>query len=148
MVLTDADRIRGLLGTYCRLVDAGDFAGVGAMMAAATLRAEDGTLLATGADEVERMYAGLVRLHDDGTPGTQHVVCNTTFDEPAADGSVTVRSSYLVVQAVPGLPLQPVITGSYVDTFAHDERRGWHFTDRRFGIGRAGDLSHHLTASL
>ena len=147
MVLTDADRIRGLLGTYCRLVDAGDFAGVGAMMAAATLRAEDGTLLATGADEVERMYAGLVRRHDDGTPGTQHVVCNTTFDEPAADGSVTVRSSYLVVQAVPGLPLQPVITGSYVDTFAHDERRGWHFTDRRFGIGRAGDLSHHLTAS-
>ncbi len=24
--LTDGDRIRGLLGTYCRLIDAGDFA--------------------------------------------------------------------------------------------------------------------------
>ena len=26
MQLTDGDRIRGLLGTYCRLIDAGDFA--------------------------------------------------------------------------------------------------------------------------
>lgn len=149
MQLTDGDRIRGLLGTYCRLIDAGDFAGVGALMADAVLRSEDGTVLATGAVEVERLYAGLVRLHEDGTPGTQHVVANTTFDEPAADGSVVATSTYLVLQAVAGVPLQPIITGTYVDTFAPDATGpGWHFAERRFGIGRSGVLDHHLTITL
>lgn len=149
MQLTDGDRIRSLLGTYCRLIDAGDFAGVGALMAQAVLRTEDGTVLATGAEEVERLYAGLVRLHDDGTPGTQHVVANTTFDEPAADGTVTATSAYLVLQAVAAVPLQPIVTGTYVDTFAPDPSAGgWRFTERRFGIGRSGVLEHHLTITL
>ena len=110
--LTDGDRIRGLLATYCRLIDAGDFAGVGALMADAVLKSEDGTVLATGAAEVERLYAGLVKLHEDGTPGTQHVVANPIFDEPRADGTVTVTSTFLVFQAVPEVPLQPIITGT------------------------------------
>ncbi|HYF74207.1 MAG TPA: nuclear transport factor 2 family protein [Nocardioides sp.] len=149
MQLTDGDRIRGLLGSYCRLIDAGDFAGVGALMAHAVLRTDDGTVLATGAEEVERLYAGLVRLHEDGTPGTQHVVANTSFDEPAADGSVTATSTYLVLQALPQLPLQPIITGTYVDTFAPDAATGgWRFAERRFGIGRSGVLEHHLTITL
>jgi SnoaL-like domain len=145
--LTDGDRIRGLLATYCRLIDAGDFAGVGALMADAVLRTEDGTVIATGAAEVERLYAGLVRLHEDGTPGTQHVVANTVFDEPRADGTVTVTSTYLVFQALPEVPLQPIITGTYVDTFTTGER-GWRFAERRFGIGRSGHLEHHLTITL
>lgn len=149
MQLTDGDRIRGLLGAYCRLIDAGDFAGVGALMADAVLRTEDGTVLATGADEVEGLYAGLVRLHEDGTSGTQHVVANTTFGEPAADGSITATSAYLVFQAVADVPLQPIITGTYVDAFAPDRAGpGWHFTERRFGIGRSGVLDHHLTITL
>ena len=152
MQLTDGDRIRGLLATYCRLVDAGDFAGVGALMAHAVLRTEEGTVLATGAEEVERLYAGLVKLHEDGTPGTQHLVANTVFDEPRADGTVTARSSYLVLQALPGLPLQPIVTGTYVDTFEVADWAGagggWRFTERRFGVGRAGILDHHLTITF
>ena len=144
MQLTDGDRIRSLLGTYCRLIDAGDFAGVGALMARAVLCTEDGTPIATGADEVARLYAGLVRLHEDGTPGTQHVVANTVFDEPQADGSVRATSTYLVFQATPAVPLQPILTGTYADTFAQDDG-GWHFTERRFGIGRSGLLDQHLT---
>ena len=144
MQLTDGDRIRSLLATYCRLIDAGDFAGVGALMAHAVLKTEDGTVIATGADEVERLYAGLVKLHDDGTPGTQHVVANTVFDEPEADGSVSATSTYLVFQATATVPLQPIVTGTYADTFVHDGD-GWHFTERRFGIGRSGLLDQHLT---
>lgn len=147
MHLTDGDRIRGLLATYCRLIDAGDFAGVGALMAHAVLRTEDGTAIATGAAEVERLYAGLVRRHDDGTPGTQHVVANAIFDEPEADGSVTVTSTYLVFQALPEVPLQPIVTGTYVDRFEADAD-GWRFVERRFGIGRSGRLEHHLTITL
>jgi hypothetical protein len=142
--LTDGDRIRSLLGTYCRLIDAGDFGGVGALMARAVLCTEDGTAIATGADEVARLYAGLVRLHEDGTPGTQHVVANSVFEEPRADGSVRATSSYLVFQSTPSVPLQPIMTGSYVDTFARDDD-GWHFTERRFGVGRSGLLDQHLT---
>ena len=120
MQLTDGDRIRGLLATYCRLVDVGDFAGVGALMTDAVLRTED------------------------GTPGTQHVVANTSFDEPEPDGSVRTTSTYLVFQATQSVPLQPIVTGTYVDTFAYDDR-GWRFTERRFGITHAGVLDQHLT---
>jgi hypothetical protein len=150
--LTDGDRIRGLLATYCRLIDAGDFAGVGGLMAHAVLKTEDGTVIATGAAEVERLYAGLVKLHADGTPGTQHVVANAIFDESDVDGSVTVTSTYLVFQALPEVPLQPIVTGTYVDRFVagdfSDPGGGWRFAERRFGIGRSGRLEHHLTITL
>lgn len=145
MHLTDGDRIRGLLGTYCRLIDAGDFDGLGELMARARLTDENGEVVATGAAEIARLYRATVRLHDDETPGTQHVVANTTFDEPAEDGTVVARSSYVVLQAVGDrVPLQPIVTGDYVDTFAQDTDGTWYFTERRFRIGRTGDLSRHL----
>ncbi len=143
MESSDGDRIRDLLGTYCRLIDAGDFAGTGRLFADATLSDEHGTVLATGADEVAALYAATVRLHADGTPRTQHVVANTSFDPPGDDGSVVARSSYVVFQATDELSLRPVVTGGYVDTFA---RAGgeWRFADRRIAIGLTGDLSQHL----
>lgn len=144
MVLTDGDRIRSLLGDYCRLIDAGDFEGVGALFAHATLRDQDGAPIATGAEEAAALYAATTRRHADGTPMTQHVIANSSFAEPAPDGSVEVTSNYLVFQATPELPLQPIITGGYLDTFAVIEGR-WHFTDRRFWINRIGDLAQHLT---
>lgn len=152
MQLTDGDRIRGLLATYCRLIDAGDFAGVGELMSDAVLKTEDGTVLATGAAEVEELYRRLVKLHEDGTPGTQHVVANTSFGEARTDGSVEVTSTYLVFQALPEVPLQPIVTGTYVDTFVAGgyggPSGGWRFLERRFGIGRSGLLDHHLTITL
>lgn len=147
MPLTDGDRIRGLLGTYCQLIDAGDFAGVGQLMADAVLMTDDGTVVATGAEEVTNLYVGLVTGHDDGTPGTQHVVANTVLEE-LDGGAIRARSAYLVFQAVAGLPLQPIITGSYVDTFDRGGDGEWRFVERRFGIGRSGDLTHHLAPGV
>jgi ketosteroid isomerase-like protein len=145
MPLTDGDHVRGLLGTYCRLIDAGDFDGVGALMADAVLCTDDGTPIARGAEEVARLYAGLVHRHDDGTPATQHVVANTVLAD-GPDGTITAQSSYLVLQALPDLPLQPIVTGSYADTFDRDGDGRWRFRERRFGIGRTGVLGRHLTA--
>ncbi len=147
MPLTDADHIRGLLGTYCRLIDTGDFDGVGQLMADAVLMGEDGTLLATGAEEVASLYHSIVTVHADGTPGTQHVVANTALEE-LEGGAIRARSAYVVFQAVPGLPLQPVITGAYDDTFASDATGAWQFVERRFAVGRSGDLSHHLAPGI
>jgi hypothetical protein len=84
-------------------------------------------------------------------------VADIVILEPAADGTVTARSSYLVLQAVDGLSLQPIITGRYVDTFApgpggggggdHGDD-GWHFVERRFLVDLVGDLSRHLRYAL
>lgn len=144
MVLTDGDRIRGLLGTYCRLVDGGDFAGVGVLFAHATLRDAAGNVVATGAAEAEALYAATTRRHSDGTPLTQHLIVNTTFEDGTPEDRAVAHSSYVVLQAAPGLPLQPIVTGSYLDTFARLPG-DWRFTDRTFTVGRTGDLSQHLT---
>ena len=143
MQLTDADRIRGLLSSYCRLIDAGDFAGVGALFADATLRDPSGTVIATGATEAQALYEATTRRHEDGTPRTQHVVVNTSFDEESDADEAVARSAYVVLQAVPGGGLRPIVTGSYVDTFSRVDGR-WRFTDRVFGIGLVGDVSAHL----
>ena len=147
MLLTDADRIRNLLGAYCRLIDAGDFAGVGTLMSRAVLATEDGTPVARGAEQVPKLFSGLVIRYEDGTPRTQHLVLNTTFDEPFDAGTAVARSTYVVLQGLPGEPLAPIATGRYVDTFGRDGA-GWHFAERRFGIGLSGDLTRHLTTTL
>lgn len=141
-MLSDGDHVRNLLGTYCRLIDAGDFDGVGQMFAAATLRTEDGTVVASGAKEAAQLYAGMTRRHADGTPLTQHIVANTVLE--SVGHSIRATSNYVVFQAAEALPLQPIITGGYVDTFERADGI-WRFSDRQFSVGRIGDLTQHLT---
>lgn len=143
-MLSDGDHIRNLLGTYCRLIDAGDFDGVGRLFAGATLCTEDGTVVATGAEEIAALYQATTRRHDDGTPLTQHVVANTVL-ELLTHNTMRATSDYVVLQATESLPLQPIVTGSYIDTFAHSDDSGWHLAERRFTLGRLGDLSQHLS---
>lgn len=148
--MTDGDRIRNLLGRYCDLMDAGDWPGVGALFARGRLVTDDGTELAAGAEAVAEFYARGTQLHD-GSPGTKHLVVNTVIGEPAADGTVEARSSYLVLQGVEGVPLQPIITGRYVDRFARSADGGdggWHFVERAFVVDLVGDLSRHLRYAL
>ena len=146
--MTEGDRVRNLLGRYCDLMDAGDWAGVGALFARGRLADEHGTEIAAGAEAVERFYARGTLLHD-GSPRTKHLVLNTVLDDPAADGTVAARSSYLVLQAIPGAPLRPIITGRYADRFAPNDggEPGWHFAERRFAVDLVGDLAHHLRSA-
>jgi hypothetical protein len=158
-VLTDADRIRNLLGEYAARLDAGDFDGVGALFARGSLAAgDDGPAFASGAAEVAAFYRASTQLHD-GSPRTKHLISGTVLSDPDARGHVVARSSYVVLQAVDGLALQSIIAGRYVDTFAsepapdaapgvgagcHDVGTGWHFVERRFHVDLVGDLSRHL----
>lgn len=141
-MLTDADRIRNLIGRYCDLMDAGDFEGIGALFVEASLAAGDGEPFARGPDEIAAFFARGTQRHDDAL-ATKHLVTNLVVDEPDDDGVVLVRSSYLVLQAVEGFPLQPIITGRYHDRFAKGAG-GWYFAERRFFVDLVGDLSHHL----
>jgi hypothetical protein len=142
-VLTAGDLVRNLLGTYGEHLDAGDFDGVGQLFADGRLATEDGTVLAEGAEGVAAFYRARTIDHG-GSPRTKHLVVDTVLD-PAADGATIIaRSSYVVLQAVEGsFPLQPIITGRYVDTFAAAGER-WEWRERRFSVDQLGDLTHHL----
>lgn len=139
----DGDLLRGLLGRYCDLIDAGDFSGVGELFAEGQLVDLEGRVVARGATEAAELFAAQVQRYD-GSPRTKHLVLNSQIE---IDGdTAVVRSSYLVLQQIPDvLPLQPIITGRYVDTFARRPAgTGWLWTERRFAVDLVGDLSHHL----
>ena len=140
-VLTDGDAIRNLLGRYCDLMDRADWPAVGELFGAGRLAAEDGGVLASGADEVTEFYRRGTQLHD-GSPRTKHLVLNTELS--FAGDEAVARSSYLVLQAIDDvLPLQPIITGRYLDRFARRDDGTWYFTERRYYVDQLGDLSQH-----
>lgn len=144
-----SDSIRNLLGTYCELMDAADWPGVGALFAHARLADEHGNAFAQGAGEVERFYASSTILHD-GSPRTKHLVLNTIveIEASAQPARASARSSYLVLQGFDPGELHPMITGRYEDEFATDPDGHWHFAERRFLVDLAGDLSRHLDLEL
>jgi 3-phenylpropionate/cinnamic acid dioxygenase small subunit len=142
--MSDAhEQIRNLLGSYCERMDAGDFAGLAELFADARLADEHGTVFAAGRDEVLAMWQGQTHLYD-GSPRTRHVTANPVIDVDVTAGTAAARSSYVVFQGVEGFPLQPIVTGRYADTFGRDTAGRWHWTERRYAVDHAGDLSHHL----
>jgi 3-phenylpropionate/cinnamic acid dioxygenase small subunit len=141
------ESIRNLLGRYCELMDAGDFDGLAALFADGRLSDESGAVFATGSDEVAARWHAQTHVYD-GSPCTRHITANPiiTVDEPA--GTATVRSSYIVFQGIRGhgdddLPLQPIVSGRYVDSFVRVDGT-WRWDERSYAVDHVGDLSHHL----
>jgi hypothetical protein len=95
---------------------------------------------------VAAFLRGTVALHE-GSPRTKHLVLNTVI-EPAAAGSAKARSSFLVLQALDGFELRPIITGRYFDRFERTGAGAWHFAERRFVVDLTGDLSRHMSWQL
>lgn len=145
-MLTVGDQVRNLLGRYCDLADAGDWAGVGELFAAGRLTS-GGAVLAEGAEAIAAFYASGTQRHgDSGSPRTKHLVLNTQLEVDDEGRMLVARSSYVVLQAVDAaLPLQPIIAGRYVDTF---ERKPLRWIERAFEVDLTGDLGHHLTWEL
>jgi hypothetical protein len=133
--------IENLIAAYAELVDRGDFAGVGTLLRAATFTGSGPSV--SGAAAIEAMLRNTVILYDDGTPKTKHLIANISIevDEDARTG--TARSYLTVLQAVPGLPLQPIASGRYHDRFERHDGE-WVFAERRVSIDLVGDVSHHL----
>jgi 3-phenylpropionate/cinnamic acid dioxygenase small subunit len=145
--MTDADAIRHLLYRYAECIDAADFDGVGALFSHGAVSAPGMKEPVRGAAAVAQLYRSTARVHDDGTLRTQHLVLNPIVEIDAAAGTATARSRYVVIQATPKLPLQPIIAGRYRDQL---ERAGgeWRFTLREIAIDLTGDLSEHLLIDL
>jgi 3-phenylpropionate/cinnamic acid dioxygenase small subunit len=140
--MSDAhDAIRNLLGHYCELMDAAQWAEVGALFAEGELVGPDGSIVAAGAAAVHGLYERGTRLHH-GSPRTRHITANSVIE---VDGdAATARSAYVVFQGMDGFALQPIITGRYQDWFVRVED-GWRFARRTFFVDHVGDLSQHLT---
>lgn len=136
--------IERLIATYAELVDAGDFAAVGRLLADATFTG--GTGAVSGADAIEKLLRDNVIVYEDGTPRTKHITTNLAIDVDEEAGTAMSRAYFTALQAVPGLALQPIVSGRYHDRF---ERRDgqWRFVERRVGTDLVGDVSHHLRRS-
>ncbi|TDD55148.1 nuclear transport factor 2 family protein [Saccharopolyspora elongata] len=133
--------IENLIARYAELVDDGDFAGLGMLLADATFSGSRAEV--SGSEAIEKMLQDTVIVYDDGTPRTQHVVSNIAIEVDERAGTAVSRSYVTVLQALPDLPLQPIAAGRYHDRFVRRDGR-WRFAERCVRIHFVGDVSRHL----
>jgi ketosteroid isomerase-like protein len=133
--------IENLIAAYAELVDAGDFAGLGDLLADAVFTGSGPPV--SGRQPIETMFQDTLIVYADGTPRTKHVVTNIAIEADDEAATAISHSYFTVLQALPGFPLQPVAAGRYHDTF---ERRDgqWEFAERRVQVDLVGDVSRHL----
>ena len=133
--------IENLIATYAELVDDGDFAGVGALLADATITGAAGSV--SGRDAIETMLRDNLIVYDDGTPRTKHVTTNVAIEVDEEAGTAVSRAYFTALQALPDLALQPIVSGRYHDRFERRDGR-WRFVERRVRTDLVGDASRHL----
>ncbi len=141
------EAVERLILTYAERIDRGDFAGVGELFAEGVIAGPDGAALARGREQARQLYERTTRRYEDGTPRTKHVTSNLIVDVDEAAGTARARSYFTVLQALPGLPLQPIVAGRYEDRFERDGGR-WRFSERRMFVELVGDVSRHLLIAL
>jgi 3-phenylpropionate/cinnamic acid dioxygenase small subunit len=133
--------IERLIATYAELVDDGDFAAVGRLLADATFTGGGGAV--SGGDAIEKMLRDNVIVYDDGTPRTKHLTTNLAIEVDEEAGTAVSRAYFTALQALPGQPLQLIVSGRYHDRF--DRRDGhWRFVERRVRTDLVGNVSRHL----
>ena len=145
-----AREIENLLYTYAERIDAGDLEGVADLFAHGRIAASaDAPPEQTfeGRDRVLGLYQGSTRIYHDGSPHTKHVTSNSIIEVDEAAKAASARSYYTVFQQVEDLPLQPIISGRYHDSFHRVDGR-WCFDTRIIHVDLVGDLSRHLLYEL
>jgi 3-phenylpropionate/cinnamic acid dioxygenase small subunit len=143
MSTTDKLEITELLYRYAELIDAGDFDGVGRLLARSTFGGPASGSV-SGAENIAKLFAMTTRRYPDhgNTPRTRHLVLNPIVDL-GGNGTAASRSTFCVVQDTEAVPIQPIVVGRYFDRFAHDGG-SWYFTERKVEIQMIGDVSAHL----
>jgi hypothetical protein len=148
--------VSNLIARYAELIDLGDFDGVADLLGDAAVgdgKAAEGETgsapprLLTGRDAILGMFTSTTRRYPDGTPGTKHVTTNLILDIDEEAGLAAARTYWTVLQAVPGLALQPILAGRYHDRFERVDGT-WRFSERRYLIDLVGDVSQHMLANI
>ncbi|MGZ4675448.1 MAG: nuclear transport factor 2 family protein [Acidimicrobiia bacterium] len=139
--------ITALMYRYAECVDAADFDGIGELFAHGELTTRGLPGAIVGADAVSNLYRSTNKVHPDGTLLTRHLTTNVIVDIDEAADTATARSSFVVFQATPTVPLQPIVAGRYRDRFARVDGV-WCFAQREMGVEQVGDVSDHLLIDL
>jgi len=131
--------------SYPDRIDAGDFEGVGRVLAHATVDMGNGLVL-RGAAEIQASFEQWTRrLPDDGTPHTRHCITNPIVEIDEDAGRATVRYYVTVLQRTDTFPLQPVWANRYADTLERVDG-AWRIVHRLASGHLPGDTSEHLLA--
>lgn len=146
--MTSAEtQIANLLYLYAERIDAGDLDGAAELF-------RDAAIFVAGRDapvghlELAAIWAEHIKIHSCGTPRTKHIVTNPIIEIDKQAATARCRSSYVVLQASAGFPLQPIAAGRYHDRFAQSDGR-WHFVERDYRLlDLVGETHMHLTLPL
>lgn len=146
----DIQAIKNLIYTYASYVDRADYEALGEMFEKGAVKAnrgEEGEAL-VGSDQVYAHYSGTNKIHESGSPQTHHMVTNVIIDpNQSRSSNVKAGSCYLVLQAAPKLPLQPIVAGRYADLFVC-ENGIWRYVEKFIYIDLIGNISEHLNMEL
>jgi 3-phenylpropionate/cinnamic acid dioxygenase small subunit len=147
MEFSDYLQIQNLLHRYAHLMDQADFDAVGRLFAHADVfMPGDAGVFRKDPIGVSHLFRRWNRVYaDTGTLRTRHITTNLILEGDGPDRART-RCYVLVVQATPSFPLQPIIAGTYEDTFEKVDGT-WRFAERREAFKNfelVGDLSAHL----
>nr|WP_295082088.1 nuclear transport factor 2 family protein [uncultured Roseateles sp.] len=135
--------IPALLYRYADAIDSGSFAEAATLFEHASLLVEGRRI--QGPAAMEAMWRRWVRIYEDGTPRTRHLISNPCIELDADLKGASCRSQWTLLQkAGAAMPLQLLATGRHHDRFAYVDGH-WRFIERCYaGIDLAGDLSAHL----
>jgi SnoaL-like domain len=81
--------IENLIATYAELVDDGDFAGLGTLLAEATFTGSGAPV--SSSEAIEKMFRDMLIVYDDGTPRTKHVTTNIAIEADEEAGTAVSR---------------------------------------------------------
>jgi 3-phenylpropionate/cinnamic acid dioxygenase small subunit len=142
--MEDSRQIENLIYRYAELIDSGNLEGVAELFRRGEIYSRVHEVKRTGFDEVLQMYQLSCRLYEDsGTPLTKHLTTNVIIELEDGGLQASARSYYTVLQATETLPLQPIISGRYVDSFRKVGSE-WEFAQREMLVDLIGDCSAHL----
>ena len=149
MTFEDYLAIKNLIHRYPQCGDKGDFEGVGALLGNAKMghHGDPPSFLAEGPEAFTKLYHSTVRKYPDrGTPKTRHLIGNIVIEDDGPDRA-KAESYVMVFQQTDTLPLQPIIGGTYYDSFAKIDGE-WRMVERYEDMELVGDISQHVIGDM
>lgn len=135
--------IRALIYRYPECIDSGDFDGIANLFEHATVRS--GEYSFSGRDALRKLWRDMLRVYDNRTPLTKHVITNVIIEVDSGETVATARSYVTVLQAKPPeLPLQVIVSARHHDTFERVDGV-WRFVERIDITDLVGDMTWHTT---
>ena len=134
-------QITHLINQYGFTIDTGDLQGFAQLFENAEWTVE-GTEPRVGTQQVLDALS-TVRIYEDGTPRTKHIVSNLDLEINEVNNSAESQCYVTVFQQTNDFPLQAIFCGHYFDRFQRVEVL-WKFRQRIIRYMMVGDLSAHL----